>query len=81
MMVSITFTHTMNTRATLVVSLVSGILTSAYFLRPIRVVRAQGPSSSLYWTEDYAIWDTGDPTDEQGFESDRIRLLRKAPDA
>ncbi|KAF8881730.1 hypothetical protein CPB85DRAFT_1259065 [Mucidula mucida] len=58
----------MNTRAALVVSLVSGILTSAYFLRPIRVVRAQGPSSSLYWTEYFAIWDTGDPTDEQGFE-------------
>ncbi|KAF8885124.1 hypothetical protein CPB85DRAFT_1566952 [Mucidula mucida] len=65
----------MNTRAALVY-LVGGFLTSACFLRPIGVVRAQGPSSSLDWTvrswlwnypvtEDYAMWDTGDPTEEQ----------------
>ncbi|KAF8881734.1 hypothetical protein CPB85DRAFT_1567348 [Mucidula mucida] len=77
----------MNTRAALSVSLIGAILTSAYFHRPIRVVRVQGVCSSFFWTarswlwnypvtEDYAIWDTGDPTDEQVFGSDRIRLLR-----
>ncbi len=77
----------MNTRVALSVSLIGAILTSAHFLRPIRVVRVQGVCSSFFWTarswlwnypvtEDYAIWDTGDPTDEQVFESDRIRLLR-----
>ncbi|KAF8915010.1 hypothetical protein CPB85DRAFT_451305 [Mucidula mucida] len=77
----------MSTRAALSVSLVGGILTTVYLLRPIRVVRVQGAYSSLYWTirswlwnypvtEDYAIWDTGDPNDEQVFESDRLRLLR-----
>ncbi len=82
-----TYTRTMNTRAALSVSLIGGILTTAYYLRPIRVVHVQGAYSSIYWTvrswlwnypvtEDYAIWDTGDPTDEQVFESDRIRLLR-----
>ncbi|KAF8900797.1 hypothetical protein CPB85DRAFT_1439366 [Mucidula mucida] len=77
----------MSTRAALSVSLVGGILTTVYLLRPIRVVRVQGAYSSLYWTirswlwnypvtKDYAIWDTGDPNDEQVFESDRLRLLR-----
>ncbi len=77
----------MNTRVALSVSLIGTILTSAHFLRPIRVVRVPGVCSSFYWTvrswlwnypvtEDYAIWDTGDPNDRQVFESDRIRLLR-----
>ncbi|KAF8881724.1 hypothetical protein CPB85DRAFT_417608 [Mucidula mucida] len=52
-----------------------------------RVCIPTGVCSSFYWTvrswlwnypvtEDYAIWDTGDPNDRQVFESDRIRLLR-----
>ncbi|KAF8885115.1 hypothetical protein CPB85DRAFT_1566945 [Mucidula mucida] len=77
----------MNTRVALSVSLVGGLLATTYLLRPIHVVRVQGVCSSFYWTvrswlwnypvtEDYAIWDTGDPNDRQVFESDRIRLLR-----
>ncbi len=77
----------MNTRVALSVSLVGGLLATTYWLRPIQVVRVPGVCSSFYWTvrswlwnypvtEDYAIWDTGDPNDRQVFESDRIRLLR-----
>ncbi len=88
-MVSITCTHTMNTRAALVY-LVGGFLTSACFLRPIGVVRAQGPSSSLDWTvrswlwnypvtEDYAMWDTGDPTEEQVFCTSTVVAAPRTP--
>ncbi|KAF8881728.1 hypothetical protein CPB85DRAFT_1567343 [Mucidula mucida] len=76
----------MNTRAALSASIVGGVLTAAYLLKPIRLVRVNG-ACSIYWTarswlwnypvtDDYAIWDTGDPNDEQVLDSDRIRLLR-----
>ncbi|KAF8891973.1 hypothetical protein CPB85DRAFT_1440913 [Mucidula mucida] len=73
--------------AALSISLGGGVLAAVYLLKPIRWVRVNGFWSSLYWTfrswlwnypitQDYAVWDTGDPNDVEVFERDRRRLLR-----
>ncbi|KAF8885125.1 hypothetical protein CPB85DRAFT_1442148 [Mucidula mucida] len=73
--------------AALSIALGGGVLAAVHLLKPIPWVRVNGFWSSLYWTfrswlwnypitQDYAVWDTGDPNDVEVFERDRRRLLR-----
>lgn len=80
-------TMSLTGRAILGASLVGGIATATYLLRPIRLLRLDDFCSSVYWTArswlwnspvstDFSVWRVGDPNIPGQYDKDRARLIR-----
>lgn len=74
-------------QAILCASLVGGIATATYLLRPIRLLHVDDICSSVYWTArswlwnspvgtDFGVWRVGDPNIPGQYDKDRARLIR-----
>lgn len=74
-------------RAILYTSVVGGIVTATYLLRPIQLLRVDDFCNSVYWTArswlwnnpvsaGYSAWSVGDPNIPGQYDKDRARLIR-----
>ena len=68
-------------------SVLGGIATATYLLRPIRLLRVGDFCNSVYWTArswlwnspvaaGYDVWNVGDPNIPGQYDKDRARLIR-----
>ena len=74
-------------QAVLCASVLGGIVTVTYLLKPIRLLHVDGFCSSVYWTArswlwnspvstDFGVWRGGDPSIPGQYNKDRARLIR-----